>query len=90
MLHSFKGATEDLDHVLKSYDVAYDVCSRFFAEFGLVLAKQKFCREMIEKFLHHPPFREKGKFLWQVGVCVILWRLWGVCYLVVALGREKQ
>lgn len=33
-------------------------------------------REMIKKLLLHPPFRERGKSLWQAGVRGISWELW--------------
>ena len=42
---------------------------------------QQICgRVMIEEFLFHLDFREKGSFLWQVGLCALIW----------GFGREKK
>lgn len=44
---------------------------------SLVLALQAYCiRGTIEKFLLHPPFREKGRFLWLAEMCVVIWDVW--------------
>lgn len=48
----------------------------FLQEFGVSYAGLWSIHVMIEEFLLHPPFRERGSFLWLVAVHV-LWDMGG-------------
>lgn len=54
---------EDLDCISWNYDLTYSIWSRFFEEFGLVLARHKGCREIIDKFILHPFLQEWSFFV---------------------------
>lgn len=49
----------------------------FFQTFGFSLARRRVTSDMNRVFLLYLPFCEKECFLWMVGVCVVLWVLWG-------------
>lgn len=73
------------------FNFLYAVWTCFFDEFGLDLARQCSCKEMIKKILSkwNFPFIEQGKFLWQAGVCAILLEVLGVRVIVESLqGRN--
>lgn len=51
-----------------------------FEVFGFLLACQRDLNEVIEEFVFHLPFREKGCFFWLAGMCVIVGSLeWEEC-----------
>lgn len=47
-------------------------------------------RDIIKEFLLHPPFREKGQFLWLARICAIMCNLWGKMYNRVFEGLERE
>lgn len=61
----------------------------FFQNFGMSTVCHRVVRDMIEEFLLNPPFGEKGRFLWCVSVCAILWVLWDERNSMVFRGVEK-
>ena len=44
----------------------------FLEAFDFWLAHNRGLNDMIDEFLLHLPFREKGHFLWLVKVCALL------------------
>ena len=68
---------EDLDNLFWDSQFAWVVWSSFFQEFGISFAGTRSVRAMIEEFLLHSPFRDKGSFLWLAGVCAVMWDIWG-------------
>lgn len=45
---------------------------------------------MSEESLLNPPFGEKARFIWLVGVCAVLWVLWDVRNSGVSGGVERN
>lgn len=45
---------------------------------------------MIEEFLLHLPFCERGRFLWMAEVCAIMWNHWGKRNNRVFRGSERE
>lgn len=92
LLHSLSEGREDLDHFLWRCDFAYSIWNIFFKAFGVSIAYCLFrgTRDIIEEFLLHPPFREKGQFLWLARICAIMCNLWGKMYNRVFEGLERE
>ena len=42
-----------------------------------MIARQRDICLMMGEFCLHPPFKEKGRFLCFMGVCALLWDIWG-------------
>lgn len=76
LLYPLPPAREDQDHLLWRYEFARPVWAYLFQEFDFMLAHRGDVGSSIAEFLLYPPFRKKGRFLWLVGVCALLWVLW--------------
>ena len=67
---------EDLDHLFWNCQYARALWSSFLQELGVNIAGSRSVRAMIEEFLLHLPFNDKGSFLWVARVCAISWDIW--------------
>lgn len=66
------------------------VWSSFLQELGVCFVGSRSDRATIKEFLLHLPFNDKGGFLLLVGVCTIVWDIWGERNDRVFRGREKE
>ncbi|XP_016900613.1 uncharacterized protein LOC107990976 [Cucumis melo] len=86
LLHS---VLEDLDHLLGHSALASGIWDAFLQTFGLLYARHRDVRGMIEEFLLNLPCGERGRFLWRACVCAILWVLWDETNRRVFWGVER-
>ena len=81
---------EDLDNLFWNCQHVHAMWNSFLQDFDFNFVGQRSARAMIEEFLHHPPFREKWCILWLVGVCAMIWDVWGERNDRVFSSRERR
>ena len=77
-------------YLLKTNASCQDFPRLFLQEFDVSIVGQRDIRATIEEFILHPPFREKGRFLWLAGVWVVVWDIWGKRNDTVFRGRDRD